>query len=41
MASGFARQIRAMAGADASAMRWSDEGNQRYVLLAGDCLPQH
>jgi two-component system nitrate/nitrite sensor histidine kinase NarX len=40
MATGFARQIRAMAGADAAAIRWSDEANQRYVLLAGDCLPQ-
>jgi two-component system nitrate/nitrite sensor histidine kinase NarX len=40
MASGFVRQIRAMAGADAAAIRWSDEANQRYVLLAGDCLPQ-
>ena len=40
MANGFAQQIRAIAGADATAIRWSDEANQRYVLLAGDCLPQ-
>jgi two-component system nitrate/nitrite sensor histidine kinase NarX len=40
MTRGFAREIRAIAGADAAAIRWSDEGNQRYVLLAGDCLPQ-
>ncbi len=40
MAGGFARQIRVIAGADAAAVRWSDEANQRYVLLAGDCLPQ-
>lgn len=40
MAGGFVRQIRAIAGADAAAIRWSDESNQRYVLLAGDCLPQ-
>ena len=26
--------------ADASAVRWSDESNQRYLLLASDCLPQ-
>lgn len=40
MAQGFVRQVRVIAGADAAAMRWSDEANQRYVLLAGDCLPQ-
>ncbi len=40
MAQGFARQIRAIAGADAAAVRWSDAANQRHVLLAGDCLPQ-
>lgn len=39
MAQGFVRQIRAIAGADAAAIRWSDETNKRYVLLAGDCLP--
>ncbi len=40
MARGFVGQIRRIAGADAAAIRWSDESNQRYVLLAGDCLPQ-
>lgn len=40
MAQGFARQIRVIAGADAAAVRWSDEANQRHVLIAGDCLPQ-
>ncbi len=40
LAHGFARQVRSVAGADASAVRWSDESNQRYVLLASDCLPQ-
>jgi two-component system nitrate/nitrite sensor histidine kinase NarX len=39
LALGFARQARRVAGADASAVRWSDESNQRYVLLASDCLP--
>ncbi len=29
-----------MARADASAVRWSDESNQRYLMLASDCLPQ-
>ncbi len=40
LASGMARQLRRAAGADASAVRWSDEGNRRYLLLASDCLPQ-
>jgi two-component system, NarL family, nitrate/nitrite sensor histidine kinase NarX len=40
LAQGFARQVRRVARADASAVRWSDEGNQRYLLLASDCLPQ-
>ena len=40
LARGFAQQVRRIAHADASAVRWSDEGNQRYVLLASDCLPQ-
>lgn len=40
MAGGFVRQIRAIAKADAAAIRWSDEANHRYVLIAGDCLPQ-
>jgi len=40
LAQGFARQVRRVARADASAVRWSDEGNQRYLMLASDCLPQ-
>jgi two-component system nitrate/nitrite sensor histidine kinase NarX len=40
MARGFVRQLRRIARADAAAVRWSDEANQRYLLLAGDCLPQ-
>ncbi|MDI1261343.1 type IV pili methyl-accepting chemotaxis transducer N-terminal domain-containing protein [Aquabacterium sp.] len=40
LAQGFARQIRRIAGADAVAIRWSDEANARYVLLASDCLPE-
>jgi two-component system nitrate/nitrite sensor histidine kinase NarX len=40
LSQGFARQIREIAHADAVAIRWSDEANERYVLLASDCLPQ-
>ncbi len=40
LAQGFARQVRQAARADAAAVRWSDESNQRYLLLASDGLPQ-
>ena len=40
LARGFARRMREVARADASAVRWSDESNQRYLMLASDCLPQ-
>ena len=40
LAQGFARLLRRVAHADACAVRWSDEANQRYLLLASDCLPQ-
>jgi len=40
LATGIARQVRLAGGADASALRWSDESNERYLLLASDCLPQ-
>lgn len=40
LAQGIAKQVRQAAGADASAVRWSDESNQRYLLLASDCLPR-
>ena len=39
LAQGFARQLRRATAADAVAVRWSDEDNGRYVLLAGDGLP--
>ena len=39
LAQGFVQQIRRVAGADAAAVRWSNEANERYVLLAGDGLP--
>jgi two-component system nitrate/nitrite sensor histidine kinase NarX len=40
LAQGFVQQIRQVAGSDAAAVRWSDESNERYVLLAADGLPQ-
>lgn len=40
LSQGFARQVRKVARADASVLRWSDESNQRYLLLASDGLPQ-
>jgi two-component system nitrate/nitrite sensor histidine kinase NarX len=40
LARGFAQQFRRIAKADASAIRWSDESNHRYILLASDGLPR-
>jgi two-component system, NarL family, nitrate/nitrite sensor histidine kinase NarX len=40
LALGFARKIRLIASADASACRWMDPVNQRFVLLAHDGLPE-
>ena len=37
---GFAVKVRQAARADASAVRWSDESNQRHLLLASDGLPE-
>ncbi|MCB1978665.1 MAG: type IV pili methyl-accepting chemotaxis transducer N-terminal domain-containing protein [Burkholderiaceae bacterium] len=37
---GFVRQVRRAAHADAAVVRWSDEGNEHYVILAADGLPQ-
>lgn len=39
LAQGFARKVRSIARADAVAVRWSDEANRRYHLLAADNLP--
>lgn len=39
LARGFVPKVRAIAQADAAIIRWSDQGNQRYLLLAGDRLP--
>ncbi|HEY0825959.1 MAG TPA: type IV pili methyl-accepting chemotaxis transducer N-terminal domain-containing protein [Ramlibacter sp.] len=40
LAQGFARHVRRIARADASAVRWCDEGRQRYLMLAHDQLPE-
>ena len=40
LAQGFAAQMRKTAQADAVALRWSDEHNRRYVLLATEGLPE-
>ena len=36
---GFSQRVRAVMKADAVAVRWSDEANQRYLMLASDCFP--
>ncbi len=40
LAKGFAQKMRGLSGADAVAVRWSDEATQRYLMLASDCLPE-
>lgn len=40
MSKGFAQRVRVVMRADAVAVRWSDEANQRYLMLASDCFPQ-
>lgn len=37
---GFSQRVRRIMKADAVAVRWSDEANQRYLMLASDCFPQ-
>jgi len=41
LGNGFSRRIAAVSRADAVALRWSDESNQRYVLLASHGLPKN
>ncbi|WP_372659599.1 type IV pili methyl-accepting chemotaxis transducer N-terminal domain-containing protein [Hydrogenophaga sp.] len=36
---GFAQRVRTVMGAEAVAVRWSDEASQRYLMLATDCFP--
>lgn len=40
LAEGFARQVRQVANADGCVVRWSDEANKRYLMLASDGLPE-
>ena len=40
LSKGFAQRVRVVMKADAVAIRWSDEANQRYLMLASDCFPQ-
>jgi len=40
LAQGFAQKVRQLSGADAVAVRWSDEASQRYLMLGSDCLPE-
>ncbi len=39
LADGFAHLVRRIAHADGVAVRWSDEANERYLMLAADGLP--
>ena len=40
LSQGFVQQVRRVSGADAAVVRWSDEGNEHYVILAADGLPR-
>ncbi|MFT3851010.1 MAG: histidine kinase [Propionivibrio sp.] len=40
LAQGFARSVARIARADGVAVRWSDPGNRRYVMLAAQGMPQ-
>ncbi len=40
LAGGFAKSVAHIARADGVALRWSDETNRRYVMLASEGLPQ-
>jgi two-component system nitrate/nitrite sensor histidine kinase NarX len=40
LAHGFTRSIARIAHADGVALRWSDEANRRYLMLASQGLPQ-
>lgn len=39
LSKGFAQMVRVHMKADAAAVRWSDEANQRFLMLASDCFP--
>ncbi|WP_310567816.1 type IV pili methyl-accepting chemotaxis transducer N-terminal domain-containing protein [Hydrogenophaga sp.] len=40
LSKGFSQRVRTVMRADAVVVRWSDEANQRYLMLASDCFPQ-
>ena len=40
LARGFAQRVRGVMKADAAVVRWSDDANERYLMLASDCFPQ-
>ena len=40
LASGFTKSVARIARADGVGLRWSDESNQRYLMLASHGLPQ-
>lgn len=40
LAQDFARAVRRVARADACAVRWADDHQQRHILLGADCLPE-
>ncbi|MBL8335777.1 MAG: type IV pili methyl-accepting chemotaxis transducer N-terminal domain-containing protein [Rhodoferax sp.] len=39
LAQGFVQRVRTVARADGAALRWSDESNERYLILAAEGLP--
>lgn len=39
LSKGFVEKVRKISKADASAIRWSDETGQRYMMLATNCFP--
>jgi two-component system, NarL family, nitrate/nitrite sensor histidine kinase NarX len=39
MARGFAQRVRALMKADSATVRWSDEANRRYLMVASDSFP--
>ena len=40
LSQGFVQQVRRVSGADAAVVRWSDEANEHYIILAADGLPR-
>ncbi len=40
LSQGFSQRVRNVMKADAVAVRWADDTNQRYLMLASDCFPQ-